>query len=55
MENAFADNVIESHSLFGEMLCFSPPPKAFKMRHCEIIGDLTKKESVEIVFGPTVI
>ena len=25
------------------------------MRHCEIIGHLTKKESGEIVFGPAVI
>ena len=55
MENAYADGVIESLSLFGELLGFSPPPKAFKMRHCEIIGDLTKKESGEIVFGPIVI
>jgi len=55
MENAYADGVIESLSLFGEMLGFSPPSKAFKMRHCEIIGDLTKKESGEIVFGPIVI
>jgi len=25
------------------------------MRHCEILGHLTKKESGEIVFGPAVI
>ncbi len=55
MENAYADGVIESLSLFGELLGFRSPPKAFKMRHCEIIGDLTKKESGEIMFGPIVI
>jgi hypothetical protein len=37
------------------MTGFSPPPKAFKMRHCGIIGDLTKKDSGEIVFGPIVV
>ena len=47
MENAYADGVIESLSLFGEMLGFSPPSKAFKMCHCEIIGDLTKKRVVK--------
>lgn len=51
MEDACEDDVIESLSLLGEMLGFSPPLKAFELRHCEIIGDLTKKESVEIVFG----
>ena len=55
MENAYADGVIESLSLFGEMLGFIPPPKAFKMRHCEITGDLKKKENGEIVFGLIVI
>ena len=33
MENAYADGVIESLSLFGEMLGFSPSPKVFKMLH----------------------
>ena len=32
MENAYADGVIESISLFDEMLGFSPPSKAFKLR-----------------------
>ena len=30
IENAYADGVIESHSLFGEILGFRPPPKVFK-------------------------
>jgi len=55
LENGYSDGVIESLSLFAELLGFSSPPKAFKMRHCEIIGHLTKKESGEIVFGPAVI
>jgi len=55
LENAYADGVIESLSLFSELLGFSPAPKTFKMRHCEIIGHLTKKESGEMVFGPVVI
>ena len=55
LENGYSDGVIESLSLFSELLGFSSPPKAFKMRHCEIVGQLTKKESGEIVFGPAVI
>ncbi|MBT8356721.1 MAG: hypothetical protein HKO79_08615 [Desulfobacterales bacterium] len=55
LENAYADGVTESLSLFAELLGFSPPPKAFKIRHCEIMGHLTKKASGEMVFGPTVI
>ena len=52
MEKAYADGAIESLSMFSEMLGFSPQQKTFKMLHCEIIGDLTKKESGEIVFDP---
>ena len=55
LENAYADGVIETLSLFAELLGFSSPPKAFKMRHYEIMGHLTKKESGEMVFGPIVI
>lgn len=55
LENGYSDGVIESLSLFAELLDFSPPPKAFKMRHCEIMGHLTKKDSGEMVFGPAVI
>jgi len=55
LENGYSDGVIESLSLFAELLGFSSPPKAFKMRHCEIIGHLKKKENGEIVFGPAVI
>jgi hypothetical protein len=55
LKSGYTDGVIESLSLFAELLGFSSPPKAFKMRHCEIIGHLTKKESGEIVFGPAVI
>jgi len=55
MENAYAYDAIESLSLFGEMVGFSPRSKAFKMSHCKIISDLTKKDRGEIVFGPIVI
>ena len=55
LENAYAEGVIESLSLFAELLGFSSPPKVFKMRHCEIMGQLTKKDSGEMVFGPVVI
>ena len=55
LENGYSDGVIESLSLFAELLGFNPPPKEFKMRHCEIIGVSDKKENGEILFGPAVI
>lgn len=55
LENGYSAGVIESLALFAELLDFSPPPKAFKMRHYEIMGRLTKKAGGERVFGPAVI
>ena len=55
LDREYADGVIESLDLFAEILGYSPPPKAFKIGHHEIIGALTKKESGEIIFGPMVI
>ena len=55
LENAYADGVVEALSLFAELLGFILAPKAFKMRHYEIMGHLTKKENGEMVLGPVVI
>jgi hypothetical protein len=55
LDREYADGVIESLDLFGEILGYSPPPKAFKIGHHNIIGALTKNESGEIIFGPMVI
>jgi hypothetical protein len=55
LDREYADGVIESLDLFAEILGYSPPPKAFKIGHHNIVGALTKKESGEIVFGPIVI
>jgi hypothetical protein len=55
LDREYADGVIESLDLFAEILGYSPPPKAFKIGHHNIIGALTKKESGEIIFGPMVI
>ncbi len=55
LDREYADGVIESLDLFAAILGYSPPPKAFKIGHHNIIGALTKKESGEIIFGPMVI
>jgi len=55
LENGYADGVMESLSLFAELLGYRHPPKAFQIRHHEIIGAVTEKEGDEILFGPAVI
>ena len=55
LENGYADGVMESLSLFTELLGYRHPPKAFQIRHHEIIGAVTEKEGDEILFGPAVI
>jgi len=55
LENGYSDGVIESLSLFAELLEYTSAPKAFQMRHHKIIGIAVKKESGEILFGPAVI
>ena len=55
LDREYADGVIESLDLFAEILGYSPPPKAFKIGHHNIVGALTKKENGEIIFGPMVI
>ncbi len=55
LERGYTEGVIESLSLFTELLGYSPAPKVFKISNHKIIGALTKKESGEIMFGPIVI
>ena len=55
LENGYAQGVVESLSLFAELLGYRLPPKAFRIRHHEIFGAVTEKEGGEIFFGPVVV
>ncbi len=55
LENGYTDGILESLALFAELLDYQPPPKALRVRHHEIIGALTEKQSGEILYGPAVI
>ncbi len=55
LENGYTDGILESLALFAELLGYQPPPKAFRIRHHEIFGAVTEKQSGEIVYGPAVI
>ncbi len=46
--------MIESLSLFGELLGFQPPQKALAIGHFFIMGLSTKKAKEEAYFGPMI-
>jgi hypothetical protein len=52
LENGYAEGIKESLILFSELLNYQPAPKAFRVRHHEIMGALNEKETGEIGFGP---
>ena len=55
LDRDYTDGVLESLSLFAELLGYSLAPKAFKISHHHILGSLSKKETGEQLFGPVVI
>jgi hypothetical protein len=55
LENGYTDGILESLSLFAELLNYQPPPKTFHIRHHEIFGALTEKQGGEFIYGPAVI
>jgi hypothetical protein len=55
LENGYADGIVESLRLFAELLTFQPPPRAFRIRHHEIIGAVDEQSGGEILYGPAVI
>jgi len=55
LDRDYTDGVLESLSLFAELLGYSLAPKAFKISHHHILGSLSKKETGELLFGPMVI
>ena len=54
LEIGDADSVIETLTLFAELLEYSPPPKAMKTGDYHVIGALTKGKNNEDLFGPIV-
>jgi hypothetical protein len=54
LENGYTDGVMESLSLFSELLGFQSPPKAFRVSHHEIFGVVSEKAGGEILYGPVV-
>jgi len=54
LENGYTDGVMESLSLFSELLGYQSPPKAFRVPHHEIFGAVSEKAGGEIGYGPVV-
>ena len=54
LENSYTDGIIESLSLFSEMLGYQSPPKALRIPHQEIFGTLSEKAGGELLYGPMV-
>ena len=54
LENGYTDGVMESLSLFSELLGYQSPPKAFRVQHHEIFGGVSEKAGGEILYGPVV-
>jgi len=55
LENGYSEGILESLTLFAEMLDYRMPPKAFRIRHHDIFGAVTEISSAEILYGPAVI
>ncbi len=55
LSQGYADGVVEALDLFGELLAYRPPPKAFKMSGFKIIGARTKSPKGEVCYGPVVV
>lgn len=54
LKNGYTDGIIESLLLLAELLAYQPPPKAFRIRHYEIMGAVTEKTAGEKLYGPIV-
>lgn len=54
LENEYSEGVIETLSLFAEILEYVPPPRQLKIKHNKILGVLDKKNG-NLFYGPMVI
>ena len=52
LENGYTDGIMESLSLFSELLDYQSPPNAFRIPHHEIFGAVNEKAGGEILYGP---
>ena len=55
LENNYTEGVIETLTLFADLLAFEPAPKPFKKRHHTIFGALAEQSGGKVLFGPMVI
>ncbi|MBW2412138.1 MAG: hypothetical protein JRF72_20250 [Deltaproteobacteria bacterium] len=55
LENGYLEGVLESLTLFAELLGYQPPPAAFRIRHHEILGAVAETSGADIRYGPAVI
>lgn len=55
LKNNYSDGVIESISLFAELLDYVPAPDPLKVKHHAIYGKLERKTVNLSVFGPMII
>lgn len=55
LDNDYADGILESLTLFAELLDYKNPPKVFAVRHHQIFGALIEKDAGEVLYGPMVI
>ncbi len=54
LKNGYADGIIESLSLFSELLGYQSPSKAFRVPHHKIFGAVSEKAGGELLYGPVV-
>jgi hypothetical protein len=54
LQNNYADGVVETLTLFAELLGYVPAPKPFQLAHHRIWGRLEKIAPGDILFGPLV-
>jgi hypothetical protein len=52
LKNGYSDGVIETLSLFAELLGYEVPPRTMTIRHYHIFGRTTPKGAGETRFGP---
>ena len=52
LENGYTDGIMESLSLFSEVLNYQSPPNAFRVPHHEIFGAVSEKTGGELLYGP---
>ncbi len=55
LKNGYFEGILESVSLFAELLGYQPPPKAFRIRHHESFGVAAEKDNGEFLYGPAVV